>query len=78
MMIPIPGAGTLHSVNGLEAARQVGGIEDVEISIPLTQQVAPLPEGHRYLGFIFAKGDTPQAVETALRESHGKLTFQIG
>ena len=54
------------------------GIEDVEISIPLTQQVAPLPEGHRYLGFIFAKGDTPQAVETALRESHGKLTFQIG
>ena len=78
MMIPIPGAGTLHGVNGLEAARQVEGIEDVEISIPLTQQVAPLPEGHRYLGFIFAKGDTPQAVETALRESQGKLTFRIG
>lgn len=78
MMIPIPGAGALHAVRGLEAAKAVRDIEDVEIAIPLTQQVAPLPEGHRYLGFIFAKGENPPAVEAALRESHGKLTFEIG
>ena len=78
MMIPIPGQGTLHGVNGLEAAREVEGIEEVEISIPLTQQVMPLPEGNRYLGFIFAKGNHPRDVEAALRKSHGELTFEIG
>jgi hypothetical protein len=37
----------------------------------------PLPEGGSYLGFIFARGGTPAAVEAALREAHGKLEFEI-
>jgi hypothetical protein len=37
----------------------------------------PLPEGDRYLGFAFARGDTPAAVEEALREAHGRLRFVI-
>ena len=77
MMIPIPRAGMLESVRGLEAARAVVGVEDVTITIPEGQEVVPLPEGNKYLGFIFARGDSPEAVEEALRDSHRRLQFQI-
>jgi biotin carboxylase len=77
MMIPIPASGTLHAVKGLERARGVPAVEGVEISIPLTQPVVRLPEGNRYLGFIFAKAERPDTVERALREAHEHLTFDI-
>lgn len=77
MMIPIPRAGVLRDVQGLEAARAVPGITDITISIPLGDRVVPLPEGDRYLGFIFARGGSPDAVEAALREAHRRLTFVI-
>jgi hypothetical protein len=41
------------------------------------QEVIPLPEGWQYLGFIFARAETPAAVETALREAHSRLRFDI-
>ncbi len=77
MMIPIPAAGKLVGVAGLEAARAVPGISGVEISIPLGQAVVPLPEGHRYLGFIFGTGGAPEQVEAALREAHRCLRLDI-
>jgi biotin carboxylase len=77
MMIPIPAAGTLRGVRGLAAARRVPGIQGVEITIPVTQTVVPLPEGDRYLGFIYAKGTGPEAVEAALRAAHRCLKFDI-
>jgi biotin carboxylase len=73
LMIPIPGAGILRDVRGVGAARSVEGIEGVEIGIPRGARLVPLPEGHRYLGFIFARGDTPEEVESALREAHRRL-----
>lgn len=77
MMIPIPGAGYLHGVDGIEAAREVPGVGGVEISILRGQRVVPLPEGHRYLGFLFATGDDAAAVEGALRRAHAALSFDI-
>jgi len=77
MMIPIPAAGTLTHVAGIEMARAVAAIEDVTISIPLGGAVVPVPEGNRYLGFIFARADTQEAVTTALREAHRALEFTI-
>jgi biotin carboxylase len=75
MMIPIPGAGLLRGVSGVEEAKAVTGIEDVEITAKLNYPLVPLPEGESYLGFIFARGDTPDQVESALREAHAKLHF---
>ena len=77
MMIPIPAAGVLRRVDGIEAARALADIEDVTISIPLGETLVPVPEGNRYLGFIFARSDTPEAVEAALRAAHGELEFTI-
>jgi biotin carboxylase len=77
MMIPIPKAGILRRVRGQEAAERVAGIEEVRITIPRGQKVVPLPEGTRYLGFIFARAQEPAAVEAALREAYRRLSFQI-
>ena len=33
----------------------------------------PLPEGDRYLGFLFARGVGPAEAEAALREAHARL-----
>ncbi len=77
MMIPIPGAGTLRGVEGLGAARSIAGVEELTISILNGQPVVPLPEGNQYLGFIFARAETPAAVESALRRAHAALRFTI-
>jgi biotin carboxylase len=77
MMLPIPRGGTLRAVHGEEAARAVPGVTDLEISIPVGGRVVPLPEGNRYLGFLFARGATPDQVEAALRAAHAALEFVI-
>lgn len=77
MMIPIPQAGILREVRGQDEARRVPGIDEIRITIPVGQEVVPLPEGTRYLGFIFARDETPDCVEAALREAHRQLTFHI-
>jgi hypothetical protein len=77
MMIPIPAAGLLKGVQGVQEARAVAGVTKVEITASMNNTLKPLPEGNSYLGFIFASGDTPEEVEAALREAHGKLRFDI-
>jgi hypothetical protein len=49
----------------------------VEITAQLYQPLVPLPEGESYLGFIFARGDRPAEVETALRQAHQRLRFEV-
>ena len=77
MMIPVPKAGILGEVRGKTTAYCVDGIVEVNITIPIGGEVVPLPEGARYLGFIFARAETPEAVESALREAHRQLEFVI-
>ncbi len=57
MMIPIPNGGRLQAVSGKQAAKDVPGVEEVIISIPIGEMLVPLPEGGSYLGFIFARSD---------------------
>ncbi|HEY2746256.1 MAG TPA: ATP-grasp domain-containing protein [Polyangia bacterium] len=77
MMIPIPAGGVLGEVRGVEAARAVPLVEDVQVTAKPGEVLAPLPEGAAYLGFLFARGDAPAAVERALRDAHAKLSFDI-
>lgn len=77
MMIPIPRAGVLKEVQGLEEARAVPGIEEIAITTHPGQDLVPLPEGGSYPGFIFARGETPAEVETALRQAHRHLEFVL-
>jgi biotin carboxylase len=77
MMVPIPRHGVLKEVRGIAAARAVDGIEDVVITVRPGETLVPLPEGASYLGFIFARGPSPSAVEASLRAAHGHLAFGI-
>jgi hypothetical protein len=77
MMMPIPRPGILREVSGTEAALEVPDVEGLEITIPVGQAVETLPEGNRYLGFLFASGETPAAVEASIREAHARLRVTI-
>jgi biotin carboxylase len=77
MMLPIPATGVLRRVGWREAALEVPGITALEITIPIGGRVRALPEGDRYLGFLFAEGDEADDVERSLREAHGLLSIEI-
>ena len=77
MMIPIPGAGTLQEVRGVAQAKAVPLVEDVQITAHPGERLVPFPEGSRYPGFIFARGETPAMVEPALRDAHRRLEFVL-
>ncbi len=77
MMIPISGRGLLTGVEGIEEAREVPHVEDVQITAPLNQPLVPLPEGSSYLGFIFSRAGDPETAERALREAHSRLRFTL-
>ncbi len=77
MMIPIPAAGLLRRVDGIEEAQALPYIEQIEITAKRNYNLVPLPDGDGYLGFIFARGADPLIVEKALRQAHDKLAFKI-
>lgn len=77
MMIPIPKGGIYRRVEGIDEAREVPGVEDVRVTAKPDQRLVPLPEGASYLGFIFARGSTPEIAEAGVRGAHAKLRFTI-
>jgi biotin carboxylase len=77
MMLPIEAEGVIDEVTGQDRARAVDGVVGIEISIPPGRPVVPLPEGDRYLGFIFARAPTPDQVVEALREAESALEVHL-
>ncbi len=77
MMIPVPASGTLEKVNGEDAARSTPGITDLFITARLRDYIAAWPEGSSYLGFLFARADTPEGAVAALRTAHAELRFTL-
>ena len=77
MMIPIPGAGTLTEVRGVDLAQAVPGIRSVEITAARGSYLRPVPDADQYLGFIFATAAAPSEVVTMLEESHARLVIDL-
>ena len=77
MMIPIPRARRLPACRRHRRGPAVPGVDDIRITAKPDQVLVPLPEGASYLGFIFARGDSPAQVERALRDAHARLRFTI-
>jgi biotin carboxylase len=77
LMLPVERAGVLHAVHGRTQAAAVPGITGLSITIPVGQPVQPLPEGDRYLGFVFAEAATHQEVQEALRAARRRLRVII-
>ena len=77
MMLPIPYSGRLHEVRGQAEARAVPGVVELTITAEPGDELIPLPEGTRYLGFLLTRGKTPEDVERSLRDAHHRLTVVI-
>ena len=77
MMVPVPQSGVLKKVEGLQEAQAIRGICEIQITARIHDFIAAWPEGSSYLGFIFARGETPQFVEAALRDAYRALRFTI-
>jgi hypothetical protein len=77
MMIPVPRSGIFERVEGLEDAERVPNVTEIRITARLKDYVAAWPEGSSYLGFIFARAETPNEAEAALRAAHAKLLFEF-
>jgi biotin carboxylase len=77
MMVPVPASGVLEGVEGESAARAVPCVTDLEITARLRDYIAAWPEGSSYLGFLFARAESADEVERALRSAHRKLRFVI-
>ena len=77
MMVPVPRSGILEGVAGAEEAARVAGVTEVQITARLHDRIQAWPEGASYLGFVFAKAQTADDVEEALRAAHACLRFRI-
>jgi hypothetical protein len=77
LMIPVPKSGILEAVAGEESALSTPGITGLLITARVHDYIASWPEGSSYLGFLFARGETPEKVEQAIRKAHEKLAFTI-
>jgi len=77
LMIPVPQSGILEKVEGAEEARRVPGVTELEITVRWRDYIAAWPDGSSYLGFLFARSETPVEAENALREGHSKLNFKL-
>jgi biotin carboxylase len=77
MMIPVPKRGIYQGVSGMDIARRVPGVTDIQIATEPGMRILPVPEGAAYLGFIFSQAATPVEAEHALRVAHSLLGFDI-
>jgi len=77
LMIPVSRPGILRAVEGHNEAAATPGITGMTITVPAGQRVQPLPDGDRYLGFIFAEGDTCDGVEKSLGTARAQLRIVI-
>jgi hypothetical protein len=77
LMLPVPSSGVFLELEGVDRARRIEGIDDLEVTVSPGSEVRALPEGSRYLGFVFASNNDPDAVEQSLRAAAAELTVVI-
>ena len=76
-MLPIPKSGVFQEVRGQIEALAVPGVEELVITAQPGDELIPLPEGTRYLGFLIARADSAEQVELTLREAHRRLDVVV-
>lgn len=77
LMVPVPEPGVLVGFERVDAVLAIDGITAFEPTVAPGTLVTPLPEGDRYLAFLFASGATADAVEAALRAGATLLDVRI-
>ncbi len=73
MMMPTEKEGILMEVRGIKDALNVKGVTDLVMTVNSGERLVPLPQGDRYLGFIFAEGKDQDFVVNVLKNAWSKL-----
>jgi hypothetical protein len=76
-MIPVPRRGVLREIAGVDEALAAHPGVTVTITSHVGQRLVPLPEESVYLGFVFARAETPEEVVAILRASVARIRFTI-
>jgi hypothetical protein len=77
LMVPTTQSGKLRGVEGEDDVRAIAGVTGIDITLKPGNLIVPPPEGDRYLGFVYARGDSPQQVESVLRKAMDTLKVQL-
>ena len=77
MMLPIPSAGVLARVRGVEQAREVPGVQEVILNAAIGDHILPFPEQSCYVGFATAAAESPAEVEQALTRVAELIELEI-
>ncbi|MEM9493742.1 MAG: ATP-grasp domain-containing protein, partial [Myxococcota bacterium] len=76
-MLPVPRAGVVRAITGQNRAAALEHIRELAIAVRVGEEVVPLPEGNRYMGFVFATAPRAQDVVAALRRAGQTVAFEI-
>jgi biotin carboxylase len=77
MMLPVPSEGRIIHVRGVDAARRVDGVRDVIVTVGPGDLLVRFPEQSCYIGYVTAKGETPEAVEESLLSAAHLIDFEL-
>lgn len=77
LMIPTPRTGVLSAIEGIDETRRIDGITGIDITVQPGSPVEAPPRGDRYLGFVFARADTPEECEIALRRAMSSIEVLV-
>ena len=77
LMIPVPKPGTFVGVSNLDAIRGISYVTGIEITAVTGTRIDPPPIGENYLGFVFARAETPDLVTTALKRAQDMVKVKI-
>jgi biotin carboxylase len=76
-MIPVLQEGEFVEIKGIESARAVIGVEGVERTVHPGDRLIPLPEGNRYVGFVYARAQTSAEATAAVTGALSKMTLVV-
>ena len=76
LMLTAPMPGYVRSIDGLDAARAISGISDIQLALRPGEWFEPVPEGDRYAGFVFASGTCAAEVEASLRLARDTISIR--
>jgi biotin carboxylase/GNAT superfamily N-acetyltransferase len=77
LMLPIPAAGTLKVVRGVDQVQRMKGVRDVIITAQPGQTIVPFPEQSCYVGFVTASGTTTEDVERTLQLAKESIVLEL-
>ncbi len=77
LMVPPPSTGIFSHVTGENEVRALPHITGMDWTVVAGDRIEPAPFTARYLGFVYARSETPEEVEHALRQAQSKLQVHI-